>query len=177
MIKILFDPKMENIINLTKDEAKTVKAISQEINEKSSRLYYPIQKLLDTGLITVSEEKQIGNLIEKYYSSRHLFDDNEMMKIEGDLAINNSDFIAARILLSINKGIDALKSDLDEEIQKEELNERSSSAMYTEINVNLNYSEWLKISEDIRDLINKRNNDNVVDTNEYTFSILTYKNK
>lgn len=173
LMKLLFDPKMESILQTIKTEGKTVKEIAEELNEKSSRLYYPIQKLVSTGLIQISEEKKKGNLIEKYYTSRHLFDDEEVMHVEGDLAIRNSDFLLSMILLSLNKGITMLRRDLDVESTPQEL--EKSHAMYTEYDASLTPSEWKQVNEEIRRIIRDRDNTNNQEKTEYTFSILSYE--
>lgn len=173
LMKLLFDPKMETILQSIKNKDKTVKEIAEELDEKPSRLYYPIQKLVSTGLIEVSEEKKKGNLIEKYYTSRHLFDDEDMMHVEGDLAIRNSDFLLSMILLSLNRGITLLKGDLDGNTNAQET--EKSRAVYSEYDASLTSSEWRQVNEEIRRIIRDRDNVNNQDKTEYTFSILSYE--
>ncbi|AQU80718.1 hypothetical protein [Planococcus faecalis] len=166
LMKLIADPKIEAILYSIQAVDKTVKEIASELDDKPSRLYYPIQKLLDTGLIHVSEEKQVGNLIEKYYSSRQLFATNEeFMSIEGELARTNSAALLSHMFLTFNKGANLLKADLEDSGE--------TRAMYREATVSLTHSEWLKINEEIEKLISKRSSTD--DKTNYTFSILTYE--
>ncbi|MGE6415862.1 ArsR family transcriptional regulator [Planococcus kocurii] len=166
LMKLIADPKIEAILYSIQAVDKTVKEIASELDDKPSRLYYPIQKLLDTGLIQVSEEKQVGNLIEKYYSSRQLFATNEeFMSIEGELARTNSAALLSHMFLTFNKGANLLKADLEDSGE--------TRAMYREATVSLTHSEWLKINEEIEKLISKRSSTD--DKTNYTFSILTYE--
>ncbi|ALS77407.1 transcriptional regulator [Planococcus kocurii] len=166
LMKLIADPKIEAILYSIQAVDKTVKEIASELDDKPSRLYYPIQKLLDTGLIQVSEEKQVGNLIEKYYSSRQLFATNEeFMSIEGELARTNSAALLSHMFLTFNKGANLLKADLEDTGE--------TRAMYREATVSLTHSEWLKINEEIEKLISKRSSTD--DKTNYTFSILTYE--
>ncbi|QMT18208.1 ArsR family transcriptional regulator [Planococcus maritimus] len=174
LMKLISDPKIEAILYSVKSKDKTVKEIAAELNDKPSRLYYPIQKLLTTELIKISEEKQIGNLIEKYYTSRHLFNEEEVMKLEGEMAIKNAASLLTHALWTFNKGLNLLKSDLE----KTEFNKDQdySRAMYGEMTVSLTNSEWVKVNEEIRKLIRSRSKEDLSETKEYTFSLLTYEN-
>ena len=67
--KALFDEKLNRLIESVEEKPKTVKEMAAEFNEKPSRLYYPIQKLMKLGLLKVDHEEMIGNLTEKYYTS------------------------------------------------------------------------------------------------------------
>lgn len=174
MMKLIFDPKTEAILQAVKKHAKTVKEIAGEIEEKPSRLYYPIQKLLTTGLLEVSEEKQVGNLIEKYYSAQHLFDDNDTMQFEGELASRNADFLLPMIMMSVNKGVALLKEDLENSAKDPA--QTHSRSIYTETTTSLTHSEWLKVNEMIRFMLESRDSKDKEDSKEYTFSLLTYEN-
>lgn len=174
LMKLISDPKIEAILYSIKNSDKTVKEIAAELNERPSRLYYPIQKLFNTELIKISEEKQVGNLIEKYYTSRHLFSDEEVIKLEGELASNNSASLLAHALMTFNKGINVLKSDLEED--QVDSNQDYSRAMYGELTVSLTNSEWVKVNEEIYNLISKRSKKDDQETKEYTFSLLTFEN-
>lgn len=166
LMKLISDPKIEAILYSIQTVDKTVKEIAAELEDKPSRLYYPIQKLLATGLIQVSEEKQIGNLIEKYYTSRPLFSSNEeFMSIEGELARTHSAALLSHMFLTFNKGANLLKSDLE--------NAEETHAMYTEATVSLSHDEWLKVTEEIKKLITNRTP--TEETTDYTFSLLSYE--
>lgn len=173
MMKLIFDPKTEAILHAVKKHAKTVKEIAGEIDEKPSRLYYPIQKLLSTGLLEVSEEKQVGNLIEKYYSAQHLFDGNDTMQFEGELASRNIDFLLPMIMMSVNKGVSLLKDDLENGAKDPA--QAQSRSMYTEATASLTHDEWLKVNEMIRFMLESRDSKDKEGSKEYTFSLLTYE--
>lgn len=173
MMKLIFDPKTEAILQAVKGTGKTVKEIAHGMAEKPSRLYYPIQKLLATGLLEVSEEKQVGNLIEKYYSSEHLFDDNDTMQFEGELASRNADFLLPMILMSVNKGVALLKEDLENGAKDPA--QTHSRSMYTETTASLTHAEWLKVNDLIRFMLDSRDSAEKEDAKEYTFSLLTYE--
>lgn len=166
LMKLISDPKIEAILYSIQTVDKTVKEIAVELDDKPSRLYYPIQKLLDSGLIQVSEEKQVGNLIEKYYTSRPLFPTNEeFISIEGELARTNSAALLSHMFLTFNKGANLLKADL--------ANVDETRAMYREATVSLTQEEWIKVNQDIEKLISARTA--TEETTDYTFSILTYE--
>lgn len=173
LMKLISDPKIEAILYSIKTQDKTVKEIAVELEDKPSRLYYPIQKLLSTELIKVSEEKQIGNLIEKYYTSRHLFSNEDFIGLDGELASKNSDSLLSYILLTFNKGINLLKSDL--EGPKTDAAQDYSRAMYREATVSLTHDEWMHVNEEIERLISSRSTKDQTHTKEYTFSLLTYE--
>ena len=173
MMKLIFDPKTEAILQAVKNTGKTVKEIASDMEEKPSRLYYPTQKLLATGLLEVSEEKQVGNLIEKYYSSQHLFDDNGTMQFEGELASRNADFLLPMILMSVNKGVDLLKEDLENGTKDPA--QTYSRSIYTETTASLTHDEWLKVNEMIRFMLDSRDSAGKDGAKEYTFSLLTYE--
>ncbi|AIY06797.1 hypothetical protein Plano_2832 [Planococcus sp. PAMC 21323] len=166
LMKLIADPKIEAILYSIQAVDKTVKEIASELDDKPSRLYYPIQKLLDTGLVQVSEEKQVGNLIEKYYTSRPLFGTNEeFLSIEGELARKNSAALLSHMFLTFNKGANLLKADLENAVE--------TRAMYREATVSLTHAEWLKVNEEIEKLVSSRSS--TEETTDYTFSILTYE--
>lgn len=173
LMKLVSDPKIEAILYSVKTQDKTVKEIAAELDDKPSRLYYPIQKLLSSELIKVSEEKQIGNLIEKYYTSRHLFSSEEFMSLDGELASQNSDSLLSHVLLTFNKGMNVLKADLDG--PKSEDEEGYSRAMYREATVSLTHDEWMQVNEEIEKLISSRSPKHQKDAKDYTFSVLTYE--
>lgn len=169
MMKMVFDPKMEAILQAVSVTPKTVKEIAGDLDDKPSRLYYPVQKLLSTGLLRVQQEKQVGNLIEKYYTAKHLFGADGVMQVEGELAARNIDFLLPMILLSVNKGVNLLKEDLENPQQA------YSRAMYTETSAALTRDEWIKVNEAIRQIISERSGMPDADTKEFTFSLLTFE--
>ncbi|WP_456274134.1 ArsR family transcriptional regulator [Bacillus sp. AK031] len=149
--KAIFDPKLERIITSVKFSSKTVKEISSELGEKQSRLYYPIQKLQNLGLIMVVEERKTGNIIEKYYSSKHLYEDDISFSFEGEFAMEHKEFLISKIMFSLNKGLNVLKKDLEGDPSRQE-----NSAMFTEYGLELTQEEWQHLNDEVRKLVDKR---------------------
>lgn len=172
--KAIFDPKLERIITSVKSINKTVKEISAEFGEKQSRLYYPIQKLQNLGLILVAEERQVGNIIEKYYSSKHLYEDDIAFNFDGDFAIEHKDFLISKVMFSLNKGLSVLKSDLDGDPSRQE-----NSAMFTEYGLELTPEEWQHLNDEVRKLIDKRDvkKEKEAGTKPYKMILFSYKDE
>lgn len=168
--KALFDPKLEAIIDTVKHKSKTVKEIAKELNEKQSRLYYHIQKLVNLGLMTIEKEKLVGNIIEKYYTSSHLRDAS--MTFEGEVAMEYHEKLLTKALFNMNQGINLLKEDLSSDPPP-----IHSNAKYSEQIVNLTLEEWEHINEEILKTINLRSSQEVPNSNssDYKFIVLTYK--
>ncbi len=163
--KALFDEKLNRLIESVEEKPKTVKEMAAEFNEKPSRLYYPIQKLMKLGLLKVDHEEMIGNLTEKYYTSAHLED----MSMEGEFARENKEFLLTQIMASLQRGIEVIRQDLEAEPVP-----GHSSAMYDETKVSLTHEEWHDLNKEIADLIKKRSRSSE-GTSTYTYSLLTYK--
>lgn len=81
LMKIFSDPRRLRILHLASEQPITVKQLAAELNEHPSRLYYHVKKLEDVDLLEVSETKQHGNLVEKFYSAVNL----EGVMYRGDL--------------------------------------------------------------------------------------------
>lgn len=73
LMKVLSDPRRNAILELAKRPI-TVKELAEEMDEKPSRLYYHINKLLDVDLLEIVETKQQGNLVENYYKAINVED-------------------------------------------------------------------------------------------------------
>jgi DNA-binding transcriptional ArsR family regulator len=171
--KAIFDPKLERIIRSVKHDSKTVKEIASELEEKQSRLYYPIQKLLNLGLIMVEEEKLIGNIIEKYYTSKHLHDDELTFSFEGEFAKQHQEYLIAKVMYSLNKGLNVLKTDLTSKPSPKE-----SNAMFTEYCLDLTPGEWQHLNEEIRSLMNSRDKKKQTEgTQSYKMMLMTYRDE
>ncbi|WP_409297352.1 ArsR family transcriptional regulator [Peribacillus sp. SCS-26] len=170
--KLLFDPKVDRIIKSFKYSPKTVKEAAAELNEKPTRLYYHINKLLELDLLKITEEKMVNNFMEKYYSSAHLYSKDFRFSFEGDFAVENKDFLINHILISFNQGIDALKSDLE---NPDGLTE--SNAVFSEVEVNLTMDEWHQVHREITRLIKSRDQKPAHDTKEYIFALLAYNSE
>jgi DNA-binding transcriptional ArsR family regulator len=171
--KAIFDPKLEKIIRSVKDHSKTVKEIALELEEKQSRLYYPIQKLLKLGLVIVEEEKLVGNIIEKYYTSKHLLEDDVSFSFEGEFAKQHQEFLLSMLMYKFNKGLNLLKNDLTAEPSPKE-----SSAMFTEYSLDLTGEELQHINKEIEKLMNSRAGDRgTKGTKRYKMLLMTYKDE
>jgi DNA-binding transcriptional ArsR family regulator len=171
--KAIFDPKMERIIRSVKHRSKTVKEIASELEEKQSRLYYPIQKLLKLGLVMVEEEKLVGNIIEKYYTSKHLLENDISFSFEGEFARQHQDFLLSTLMYKFNKGFNQLKNDLTAEPSPAE-----SSAMFTEYSLNLTEEELHHLHKEIEKVMEgydrKRETEG---TTSYRMMLMTYKDE
>nr|WP_156791448.1 winged helix-turn-helix domain-containing protein [Bacillus sp. SG-1] len=172
--KAIFDPKLEKIITSIKFSSKTVKEISSELGEKQSRLYYPIQKLQNLGLVMVTEERKTGNIIEKYYSSKHLYEDDITFNFEGEFAIEHKEFLISKVMFSLNKGLNVLKNDLEGDPSRQENN-----AMFTEYGLELTPEEWQHLNEEVRKLVDKREMKNVKEdgVKPYKMIFFSYKDE
>ncbi|MCA0988580.1 ArsR family transcriptional regulator [Guptibacillus algicola] len=165
--KALFDPKLNSLIKCVETESKTVKEMAAELNEKPSRLYYPIQKLMKLELLKVEREETIGNLIEKYYTSNHLVDQN--MSMEGEFARENKEFLLTQVMTSIQRGVEVLRKDLEADPTPDH-----SSATYRQATASLTLEEWQELNEEIIELINKRQSSSS-HAKRYSFSFLSYE--
>jgi DNA-binding transcriptional ArsR family regulator len=147
--KSLFNPKRVRILRLVEEEEMTVKEMAQALNEKPSRLYYHIHKLLEQGLLEAADSKQVGHLTETYYkavSGLGAFD------IDSDFGQENTDYIIKQLLMHVNKNIEALKTDL----KNGNLGESHMSSASL-LQADLSRKEWQKLNAEIRQLIDKRN--------------------
>ena len=173
MAKLLFDPKIERLLKTFRYSSKTIKEAANELDEKPSRLYYHINKLVKLDLLRVIEEKQINNFIEKYYSSAHTFDD--LFAIEGEDAVNNKEWVLNQIMLRFNEGMNVMKADLDsyDELVKEN---SEGNAKFSILEANLTPAEWKHLYNEMINLIKNRDQKPTEDTNEYSFVLLSYNN-
>jgi DNA-binding transcriptional ArsR family regulator len=172
--KAIFDPKLERIITSVKFSSKTVKEIATELGEKQSRLYYPVQKLQNLGLIMVAEERTVGNIIEKYYSSKHLYEDDTTFNFEGEFAMEHKEFLISKVMFSINKGLNVLKTDLEGDPSRQE-----NSAMFTEYGLELTQEEWQHLNDEVRKLVDKRevNKEKEDGVKPYKMILFSYKDE
>ena len=82
LMKILSDPRRNQILHLASDEPITVKAMAEKIGEEPLRLYYHVKKLVKAELLEVVDTRQHGNLTEKYYQAVNFRD----VIYKGDMA-------------------------------------------------------------------------------------------
>ncbi|TGB02014.1 ArsR family transcriptional regulator [Halobacillus salinus] len=164
--KALFDPKLRGLIKTVEKDSKTVKEMAVEIEEKPSRLYYPIQKLLKLGLLKVEREVMVNNLKEKYYTSQHLNDED--FQIEGQFAQENREFLLAQVMTYLQTGLDILRSDLEVDPEPEH-----SNARFGEVKAALSQQEWEELNEEIHELI-KAKEQKSSGGSTYSFNVLSY---
>ncbi|MFC4619909.1 ArsR/SmtB family transcription factor [Camelliibacillus cellulosilyticus] len=68
LMKALSNPRRNKILHFA-EEPITVKELAEKMDEKPSRLYYHVNKLVEAELLEVVDTKQQGNLVEKYYKT------------------------------------------------------------------------------------------------------------
>ncbi|AKU26207.1 MULTISPECIES: winged helix-turn-helix domain-containing protein [Geobacillus] len=115
LAKILINPKRNKILDLTKNEALTVKELAKKLNEKPSRLYYHVKKLEEYGLLEVAGEKQVGNLIEKSYRRNNDIDTNVMLN-EKMMSESKSELMK-ELKNTVYTGLSLLEKELEENKQ------------------------------------------------------------
>ncbi|AVI93889.1 putative transcriptional regulator [Oenococcus oeni] len=70
LAKLMADEKIIAILKATKNKkGLTSKEISKKTNIPANKLYYSIKKMLDQGLLEISQKQNINNFQEFYYSS------------------------------------------------------------------------------------------------------------
>ncbi|MDD9149812.1 MULTISPECIES: winged helix-turn-helix domain-containing protein [unclassified Sporolactobacillus] len=70
LAKLMADEKIIAILKATKDKkGLTSKEISKKVNIPTNQLYYSVKKMVDEGLLEVTQKKNIKNFQEFYYSS------------------------------------------------------------------------------------------------------------
>lgn len=101
LMKVLSDPRRNQILHLAESPV-TVKDLAEEIEEKPSRLYYHVNKLLEVGLLEVVDTKLHGNLTEKYYQAK----DNDVF-YKGDLKMmaENMPYALAALYNTLDPGV------------------------------------------------------------------------
>lgn len=153
LAKTLFNYQRIRILQVVKNKEKTVKEIAEELNEKPSRLYYHINQLEELGLLSVVNEKQVGNLIQKYYKSvgTEMFP-NEIT-FENKDAHENAEYIFSQLYAFVDEAISKIYVDLNKDDMKEVTSEVSV------INVSLTKSEWKVVNQKIREIISERNSE------------------
>jgi DNA-binding transcriptional ArsR family regulator len=148
LAKVLFDPKKVRILNAAENEAKTVKEIAGAIHEQPSRLYYHINKLLELGLLEITETKQVGNLSEKYYRTADKVADYNM---DESFVKENADYVIKEALAYLNRGVEILKRDIKTGAGKEDFHSQLSL-----VQAELSREDWIELSRDLRKLIDQK---------------------
>lgn len=170
--KSLFNYQRARILQVAKNEEKTVKEIAEILNEKPSRLYYHINQLEEIGLLKIVGEKKINNLTQKYYKSVS----TDMLLSEytfsGKDASKNADFIFSQLYAFSNEAITKIQEDLQKENNEEVFSEASI------INVQLTRDEWKKVNQKIREIITSRDNEKAESKKwDANYIIMSYLNE
>lgn len=167
--RIIFDPKMIGILEKLNEEELSVKELAKKLNEQSSNLYYPIKKLLESGLIKVNREERINNLIEKYYVSTNYYSKyKDSISFEGNIVRKHYDDLIKTVMLEMNHSFKNLQNDIQSSQSSE-----NTTAEYSFIEKKLSYDNWKKLNESIRDLVDKFPEDE--NGENYRFLITGYK--
>ncbi|SYW10341.1 winged helix-turn-helix domain-containing protein [Oenococcus oeni] len=87
LAKLMADEKIIAILKATKNKkGLTSKEISKKTNIPANKLYYSIKKMLDQGLLEISQKQNINNFQEFYYSSYKMTHQNPKIfpSLDGD---------------------------------------------------------------------------------------------
>ncbi len=170
--KTLFDKKTITILEATKNEALSIKEISKKISEPAASLYYPVKKLLDIQALKIVREEKVKNLIEYYYTSKHLFLKDTIV-YEGDVLEDNKDQLIQSYLFEVNKAVQALNKDIL--LQSKDPSDIKSTAELSFVTKTLSYEGWKEINQQIRELIDNYEEINDSAQTDYNFLITSYK--
>lgn len=133
LMKVLSDPRRIQILNLAK-EPITVKQIAEALDEKPSRLYYHVNKLVELELLKITETRQTGNLVEKFYrSEQNLF-------VKGDIRLQaeNIPFALESLQRALMPGIKLYEKALEK--VNEQLGEGVEEIKNFPYHISFNYS-------------------------------------
>lgn len=68
--QLLSSPIRLRILHVLASEPKTAKQVADEMGETRGSVHYHIQRLVEGGLVELTETRQAGSITEKYYRSR-----------------------------------------------------------------------------------------------------------
>lgn len=68
--QLLSSPIRLRILHVLADEPKTAKQVADEMGETRGNVHYHIQRLVEGGIVELTETRQAGSITEKYYRSR-----------------------------------------------------------------------------------------------------------
>jgi len=152
--KSLFNYHRTRILQVTRDQEKTVKEIAKILDEKPSRLYYHINLLENLGLLKVVSEKKVNNLIQKYYKSSYENVSTNEYTFQREDASKNSNYITSQLYAFTEEAISRIQLDLMN-LENKEISSEASI-----ISANLTENEWKEINKQIRDIISNRDDNN-----------------
>ncbi|MBO2537748.1 winged helix-turn-helix domain-containing protein [Rummeliibacillus suwonensis] len=169
--KLLFDKKVMKILEVTKEQGLTIKEIAEKINESPSSLYYPVKKMMDAKALIIVKEEKVKNLLEYYYSSKHLYM-NGNLSFEGDMLALNYEEIIQQTLFEVNRAISNLKDDVMKYTR--DSNHHECTAELNLATKKLSYKDWKTLNQQIRELIeNFEETDK--DGEKYNLILASYK--
>jgi DNA-binding transcriptional ArsR family regulator len=110
-LKVVSDPLRVQILELTLDQALTVKQIAQATDLTPSRLYYHINLLEKHGLLEVASTRLVSGIVEKSYRcvAQHI-------KVEKELFFSSPEG-AESLAQAFTTVLDATKADIQKSIQ------------------------------------------------------------
>ena len=73
VVKAIADPKRIAILRFLAKKKLSARQLGKLLGEPTRNLYYHLNELESYGLIEVTEVKQKGNLLEKYYESKYTY--------------------------------------------------------------------------------------------------------
>lgn len=66
--KLLEDPTRQRIVFMLRENEHTVKEIADKLGMTPQNIYHHMNKLQDSGIVTLNYERRSGHIIESYYS-------------------------------------------------------------------------------------------------------------
>lgn len=142
--KLLFDERTFQILEHTKRESRNTKEIAKLMKQPTANLYYPIKKLIEIDALRIERQEQVKNILENYYSSRHLYADDKLA-IEGDFLTSNLNHVLQWYFVQVHQTAQALKRDV---IEQDEGTAEIGYATKT-----LTHAQWKELNRQIRHLI------------------------
>ncbi|MCT4796011.1 helix-turn-helix domain-containing protein [Exiguobacterium alkaliphilum] len=165
--KLLFDEKTFQILEHTKQEPRNTKEIAKLMKQPTANLYYPIKKLIEIDALRIERQEQVKNILENYYSSRHLYTDDKLA-IEGDFLTSNLNHVLQWYFVQVHQTAQALKRDV---IEQDEGTAEIGYATKT-----LTHAQWKELNRQIRHVIHNYEPEASSDeATDYQFLISSHK--
>ncbi len=111
-LRVISDPTRAQIFEMLAREAGTVRHVAEKMGLAASKLYYHFNLLEKHGLIRVCETRQVGNLIEKWYSTVA-----DSIDFDPELFSFNSPERNENVMSVVRTTIDATREDLIRSLQ------------------------------------------------------------
>ncbi|MGG2065883.1 ArsR/SmtB family transcription factor [Bacillus sp. S14(2024)] len=161
LMKLLSDPRRNQILHLAASEPVTVKYLAEQMGEDPLRLYYHVKKLVKAELLEVVETRQQNNFIEKYYQSVNFTDVVYQGNIEEQA--EHLELTLASVHRRLNPGLKLYQRSL-EKVQEDK--QSGKTFHYLPYNVSINSTsermttrEWRKSIEPIMKAMGTEKND------------------